>query len=126
MLCFVRLIYSSHTHLLHTSACKMSDASDSQNRSEEHSVDLSAGFSLEERYHEGERSSPDLPKATSRSRKKKDTDDEDEDFFAKEVASKKKKGVLAKEYGTTASTRPTASKSMAKVAGKKRVRKESV
>jgi hypothetical protein len=103
----------------------MSDASDSQNASGEGSIDLSAGSSPEESYHEGERSSPDLPKAATRSRKKKNSDDEDKDFVAKEVIPKKKKTVIAKEYDTGSSARPAASKSMAKAAGKKRVRKET-
>ena len=75
--------------------CKMSDASDSQNMSEQHAY-LSEGSSPEESFYEGERSSPDLPKAASKTRKKRTSDDEDEDFVASEATSKKKK-VIAKE-----------------------------
>jgi hypothetical protein len=79
----------------------MSDASDSQNRSEERDVELSAGSSPQGSFYEGERSSPELPKAATRARKKKNSDDEDEDFVAKEITSKKKKpSVVSKEYGT--------------------------
>ena len=76
----------------------MSDASDSQNVSER-SADLSAGTSPEESFYEGERSSPDLPKAATKSRKKRNLDDDDEDFAAEEAISKRKKlVVVSKEY----------------------------
>jgi hypothetical protein len=90
----------------------MSDCSDSQNRPEEQ-ADLSEGSSPAESYYEGERSSPDLPKAATRTRKKKTSDSEDEDFVASETATKKKRVVLAKEY----SSKPTAVKE--KIAVKK-------
>ena len=61
----------------------MSDNSDSQNMSEQH-AEQSEGSSPAESFYEGERSSPDLPKA----------------------ATKKKRVVIAKEY----STKPTAAK----------------
>ena len=60
----------------------MSNLSNSQNRSEEHSVDLDAGSSPEESYHPGERSSPSLPPTATRTRKKTNSDDEDEGFHA--------------------------------------------
>jgi len=84
----------------------MSSASDSQNMSEQHE-DLSESSSPEGSYYEGEWSSPELPKAATRTRKKKNSDDEDEDFVASEATSKRKV-VLRKEYGTSASTRPSA------------------
>ena len=65
---------------------------------------MSEGSSPAESFYEGERSSPDLPKAATRTRKKKTSDSEDEDFVASEVASKKKRVVLAKEYNTKPST----------------------
>ena len=84
----------------------MSDASDSQNLSEQH-ADLSEGSSPEESFYEGERSSPDLPKAATKTRKKRTSDDEDEDFVASEATSKKRT-VVAKEYGKAASSKPAA------------------
>jgi hypothetical protein len=77
----------------------MSDVSDSQNQSEQHS-DQSEGSSPAESFYEGERSSPDLPKAATRTRKKKTSDSEDEDFVASETTKKKKRVVLAKEYNS--------------------------
>ena len=86
----------------------MSDASDNQKRSE-HDVNLSEGTSPSG-YDEGSRSTPsNLPKAATRTRKKRTSDSEDEDFVASEATSKKKKVVLAKEYGTTTSSRPSGS-----------------
>jgi hypothetical protein len=82
----------------------MSDNSDSQNMSEQH-ADLSSGSSPEGSYYEGERSSPELPKAATRTKKKRTSDDEDEDFVADETTSKKKRVVLAKEYTTNPSAR---------------------
>jgi hypothetical protein len=127
----------------------MSDASDSQNRSADASVDLDAGSSPEESYHEGERSSPSLPKAATRTRKRKDSDGEHEDFQV-DVTSKKK-ALVQKEYANTqreigvtrkvsASTAAKGgitlenpggsqqgqSKYMPKAAGKKRERKQTV
>jgi hypothetical protein len=84
----------------------MSSASDSQNESEQH-VDLSEGSGPKGSYYEGIRSSPDLPKAATKTIKKRTSDDEDEDFVASEATSKKKV-VLRKEYGSTTSTRPSA------------------
>ena len=86
----------------------MSDASDCQNMSEQH-TDLSSGISPEGSYYDGERSSPELPKEATRARKKRTSDDEDEDFVASEATSKKKKVVLATEYGTAASSKAAAS-----------------
>src|SRR3990170_6453863 len=77
----------------------MSDVSDSQNQSEQHS-DQSEGSSPGESFYEGERSSPDLPKAATRTRKKKTSNSEDEDFVASEPTKKKKRVVLAKEYNS--------------------------
>ena len=77
----------------------MSDVSDSQNQSEQHS-DQSEGSSPTESFYEGERSSPDLPKAATRTRKKKTSDSEDEDSVASETATKKKRVVLAREYNS--------------------------
>jgi hypothetical protein len=84
----------------------MSSASDSQNMSEQHE-DLSEGSSPNESYYEGIRSSLDLPKAATRTKQKRNSDEEDEDFVASEATSKKK-AALRKEYGTSASTRPSA------------------
>jgi hypothetical protein len=95
----------------------MSDASDSQNMSEQH-IDLSAGSSPAESFYEGERSSPDLPKLATRTRKKRTSDSEDEDFVASE-ATKKKRVMLAKEY----STKPTSAKEKTSV---KKVTKETM
>ena len=84
----------------------MSDTSDSQNFIEQH-ADLSEGSRPEGSFYEGERSSPDLPKATTKTRMKITSDDEDEDFVASEATSKKK-AVPRKEYGTSTSTGPSA------------------
>ena len=67
----------------------MSSGSDSQNRSKQN-AEMSEGSSPTESFYEGERSSPELPKAATRTRKKKNSDDVDEDFVAKEITSKKK------------------------------------
>ncbi|XP_044396448.1 uncharacterized protein, partial [Triticum aestivum] len=84
----------------------MSSGSDSQNMSEQN-VDLSEGSSLAKSYYEGIKSSLDLPKAPTRTKKKRNSDDEAAYFLASEATSKKK-AVLRKEYGTSASTRPSA------------------
>ena len=84
----------------------MSSATDSQNELEQN-VDLSEGSSPNESYYEGIRSSPDLPKATTRTKNKRTSDDEDEALVASEATSKKKT-VSRKEYGTSASTGPSA------------------
>ena len=72
---------------------KMSDQSDSQNKSEEQ-VQLSEGTSPSSSYDEGSRSTPsNLPKAATRTRKKKTSDSEDEDYVAVEdEATSRKKG----------------------------------
>lgn len=86
----------------------MSSASDSQNESEQN-VELSEGSSPNESYDEGNRSTPsNLPKAATRTKKKRTSDSEDEDFVANEATSKQKR-VVAKEYGTTAISKPLAS-----------------
>nr|XP_040258366.1 uncharacterized abhydrolase domain-containing protein DDB_G0269086-like [Aegilops tauschii subsp. strangulata] len=86
-----------------------SSASDSQNISEQHE-DLSEGSSPAKSFDEGSRITPtNLPKAAKTTRKTKGSGT-DEDFQPEEVTSKKKKKkVLAKEYGTSASTRPSGS-----------------
>ena len=67
-----------------TLLAKMSDQSDSQNRSEE-PVQLSEGTSPSSTLDDGSRSTPNnLPKAATRSRKKKTSDSEDEDYVATE------------------------------------------
>ena len=72
----------------------MSDQSDSQNRSEEHSH-MSEDTSPSSSYDEGSRSTPsNLPKAATRSRKKRTSDSEDEDYMAKEDEATSKKVVL--------------------------------
>ena len=85
----------------------MSEASDSQNVSEAN-VDLNASSSPKGNYYEGERSSLEFPKAATRVRKKRNSVNEDEDFVASEATSNKKKVVLAKEYGTSGSSRQSA------------------
>ena len=65
------LIYSIHTQLFTGSAVAMSEASDSQNMSEEQ-LNLSEGTSPSGSYDEGSRSPPNnLPKAATRQRKKR-------------------------------------------------------
>src|SRR5215216_4502473 len=103
-MCFVMLIHSIYTHLFTGSVSEMSEACDSQNKSEGQ-ANLIEGTSPSSSYDEGSRSTPrNLPKAATRQRKKKSSECEDQDFVAKEVTSKKK--VLKKVYGTTASTKP--------------------
>jgi hypothetical protein len=85
---------------------KMSDQSDSQNRSEEQ-VHMSEGTSPSSSYNEGSRSTPsNLPKAATRTRKKRTSDSEDEDYVAVEDEATSKKNVMKKEYGTAATTKP--------------------
>ena len=67
----------------------MSSASDNQKVSEQHE-DLSEGSSPEGSYCEGIRSSPELPRASAKTRKKRNSDDEVDDFVASEATSKKK------------------------------------
>src|SRR3954469_16601613 len=79
----------------------MSDASDSQNRSESPFAEIpEAETSPENSYSDdGERSTPSgLPPAATRTRKKKISDEEDSDFIAEEVTSKPKRKVVAKEH----------------------------
>ena len=81
----------------------MSEASDSQNKSEEQ-VSLSEGTSPSGSYDEGSRSTPrNLPKVGTRQRNKRDSDREDEDFVVGEEATSKKK-VDKKEYVSAAAT----------------------
>ena len=80
------LIYSTssttYSQGLLTVCLKMSDQSDSQNKSEEQ-VRLSEGTSPSSTSNEGSRSTPsNLPKAATRTRKKKTSDSEDEDYVA--------------------------------------------
>ena len=85
---------------------KMSDQSDSQNRSEEH-VQLSEGSDPSSTSDDGSRSTPsNLPKAATRTRKKRTSDSEDEDYVATEEEVSSKKKVLKKEYGTAAAVKP--------------------
>ena len=100
------LIHFANTYLFTGSVCKMSDASDSQNRSEQH-VQMSEGSDPSSSYDEGSRSTPsNLPKAATRTRKKRNSDSEDEDYVAVEDEATSKKKVLKKEYGSTAATKP--------------------
>jgi hypothetical protein len=113
----------------------------------ERSANLSAGTSPEKSFYEGERSSPDLHKAATKSRKKKNSDDDDEDFATEEATSKRKKpAMVSKEYeskhpkkgtrkvpASTAAKKgmtitleePSGSKAKAKAPGKKRERKQT-
>ena len=96
------LIHSTHTHLFTGSVVAMSEASDSQNKSEEQ-VNLSEGTSPSGSYDEGSRSTlKNLPKAATRQIKKTNSDSEDEDFVIEEEVTSKKK-VLKKEYVAAAS-----------------------
>ena len=89
-----------------TVCLKMSDQSDSQNKSEER-VQLSEGTSPSSSYDEGSRSTPsNLPKAATRTRKNKTSDSEDEDYVAVEDEATSRKKVLKKEYGTSAASKP--------------------
>jgi hypothetical protein len=100
------LIHSAHTYLFTGSVCKMSDASDSQNKSEEE-VNLSEGTSPSGSYDEGSRSTPsNLPKAATKQRNKRTSESEDVDFVVEEEVTSTKKKVLKKEYGTAAATKP--------------------
>ena len=89
-----------------TVACKMSDQSDSQNRSELQGQ-LSEGTSPSSSYDVGSRSTPNnLPKAATRTRKKKTSDSEDEDYLVVEDEATSRKKVLKKEYGTATASKP--------------------
>ena len=92
------LIYSTssttYSKGLLTVFLKMSDQSDSQNKSEEQ-VQLSEGTSPSSSYDEGSRSTPsNLPKAATRTRKKKTSDFEDEDYVVVEDEATSRKKVL--------------------------------
>nr|XP_020168346.1 ATP-binding cassette sub-family F member 1-like [Aegilops tauschii subsp. strangulata] len=92
----------------------MSDASDSQNRSDEE-VNLSEGTSPSGSYDEGSRSTPsNLPKAATRQRKKRASESEDEDFVVEEEVTSTKKKVLKKEYLAAATKRGLQKKAPAK------------
>src|SRR3989337_4436953 len=104
------LIYSTssttYSQGLLTVCLKMSDQSDSQNKSEEQ-VNMSEGTSPSSSYDEGSRSTPsNLPKAATRTRKKRTSDSEDEDYVATEEEVSSKKKMLKKEYAAAASTKP--------------------
>jgi hypothetical protein len=91
------LIHSAHIYLFTGSVCKMSDASDSQNKSEQE-VNLSEGTSPSGSYDDGSRSTPsNLPKAAISQRKKRTLEIEDEDFVVDEEVTSKK-NVLKKEW----------------------------
>ncbi|XP_020201384.1 uncharacterized protein [Aegilops tauschii subsp. strangulata] len=88
----------------------MSDQSDSQNKSEEQ-VNMSEGTSPSRSYDEGSRSTPsNFPKAATRTRRKRNSDYLDEDYVAAEEEVNSKKKVVKKEFGTTASTKPSLNK----------------
>ena len=92
------LIYSisstTYSHGLLTVFLKMSDQSDSQNKSEEQ-VQMSEGTSPSSTSDDGSRSTPsNLPKAATRARKKKTSESEDEDYVAVEDEANSKKKVL--------------------------------
>ena len=104
------LIYSTSSIIysqgLLSVVAKMSDQSDSQNRSEQQEQ-LSEGTSPSSSYDEGSRSTPsNFPKAATRTRKKRTSDSEDEDYVATEEEVSSKKKVLKKEYGTSTATKP--------------------
>jgi hypothetical protein len=78
----------------------MSDASDSQNRSESPIADIpEAGTSPEVSISDdGQRSTPSgMPPAATRTRRHRNSSSEDEDFVVEEVTSKPKRKVVAKE-----------------------------
>nr|XP_020175448.1 craniofacial development protein 2-like [Aegilops tauschii subsp. strangulata] len=84
---------------------RISDQSDSQNKSEEQ-VNLSEGTSPSSSYDEGSKSTAsNLPKAATRSRRKRNCDSEDKDYVAAEEEANSKKKVLKKEYVAVA-TKP--------------------
>src|SRR3990170_8806195 len=88
------------TPYLFTGLSVMSDASDSQNRSESPIADIpEAGTSHEKSISDdGERSTPSgMPPATTRTRKHRNSSSKDEDFVVEEVTSKPKRKVVAKE-----------------------------
>ena len=85
----------------------MSDPEDSQNDLREQSVDMSSGTSPEGSFDDVP-SSPDLPKAATRTRRKLNSDEEDEDFIPEELPKKddaatssKKKKAIRKEYASS-------------------------
>ena len=94
------LIYSTssttYSQGLLTVCLKMSDQSDSQNKSEEQ-VQLSEGTSPSSSYDEGSRSTPsNLPKAATRTRKKRTSYSEDEEYVVAEDEATSKKKVVKK------------------------------
>ena len=100
------LIYNYSQGQLSACSARMSDQSDSQNRSEEQ-VNLSEGTSPSDSCDEGSRSTPsNLPKAATSQRRKRNSDSEDEDYVAAEEEVTSKKRVVKKEFGATASTKP--------------------
>ena len=101
----------------------MSDASDSQNRSETPIADIpEAGTSPDpsSSSDDGERSTPSgLPPAATRARKKRNSDDEDSDFVVEEeVTSKPKRKVVAKEQQGQQSKKGTSKVKQSTVAKK--------
>jgi hypothetical protein len=100
----------------------MSDASDSQNRSEVPDAEIpDAGTSpdVSSSSDDGERSTPSgLPPVATRTRKHRNSSSEDEDYVAKEVTSKRK--VVGKEQQGQQSKKGT-SKVKASVATKRKL-----
>ena len=105
------LIYSTSSISIHRVCCqfafvRMSDQSDSQNKSEEQ-VNMSEGTSPSSSYDEGSGSTPiNLPKAATRTRRKRNSESDDEDYVAAEEEVSSRKKVVKKEFGTVASTKP--------------------
>src|SRR6187399_2080137 len=101
----------------------MSDASDSQNRSESPITDIPEADTSPETsspFDDGERSTPSgMPPAATRARKEKNSDDEDSDFVAEEeVTSKPKRKVVAKEQQGQQSKKGTSKVKQSAVAKK--------
>src|SRR6187399_3341625 len=101
----------------------MSDASDSQNRSESPITDIPEADTSPETsspFDDGERSTPSgMPPAATRARKEKNSDDEDSDFVAEEeVTSKPKRKVVAKEQQGQQSKKGTSKVKQSTVAKK--------
>jgi hypothetical protein len=102
----------------------MSDARDSQNRSEVPDAEIpDAGTSPEvsSSSEDGERSTPSgMPPAATRARKHRNSSSEDEDYVLEEVTSKPKKQVVAKEQQGKQSKKCT-SKVKASIAAKRKL-----
>ena len=100
----------------------MSDASDSQNRSESPFAEIPEADTSPEASSpsdDGERSTPSgLPPAATRTRKQRNSDDEDSDFIAEEVTSKPKRKVVAKEHEGQQSKKGTSKVKQSAVAKK--------